>query len=158
MLSCSIHQSDQARMAISNVSFAKGMFFALACAKWTWLRKSGGESDRAMRKVSWSGSNPTVKLDAFAYFHVNRPSPHPISSTCLSLKSTNRCSAFRSNPSGSFCMLNYFESFFILLTDSVTSSFKTFLSTSSSFLTYKHPMPVLYLPSFLSRSSCTSNP
>src|SRR4030095_12857804 len=47
---------------------------------------------------------------------------------------------------------------FILLTDAVTNSFKTFLSTSSRVLIYKHPMPVLYFPSFFSRSACTSKP
>lgn len=140
-----------------------------------------------MRSASWSGSNPTVMLDAPAYFRVNLPSPHPTSKTRLFVNSAYLWRIFRSNPSGSFCkgifssrsglqpdisrkcrlwqvtnlpyeIIIYFDSFFIVFADSVISSFKTFLSTSSSFLIYKHPTLVLYLPSFFNRSLCESKP
>lgn len=150
MLSCSIHQSDHARMAMSNVSLEKGMWLALAPAKWTCFCKPCGESARAMRKASWSGSNPTVKDEAAAYLKVSRPSPHPTSSTRLSLKSTSACRVFCSNPSGSRCRVIYFA---VLLMERLMSSLRTFASTFFKVLIYRHPLPVVCFPSFSRRSA-----
>ena len=150
---------------MSNFSFEKGMWLALAFAKCACLCKSMGRSARATRKAEWSGSNPTVMLVAEAYFQVNLPSPQPISRTCAFVKSTNLWSFFFSNPSGSFCTVikpveiwllslsKYGYFFFVAFTERWINSFKTLAFTSFNDLIYKQPLPVVCLPSFPSKSA-----
>ncbi len=103
---------------MSNVSLGKGMCFALAQVKWTCVPRDlscadpcrcVSKSARAMRKAEWSGSNPTVREEAAAYFQVSLPSPHPISKTRAFSTSTNLWRVFFSNPSGSFCRVIFCE-------------------------------------------------
>lgn len=46
----------------------------------------------------------------------------------------------------------------IFFAETVTSLFNTLISTSASFLIYRQPFPVEYLPNLPSSSSCSSPP
>jgi hypothetical protein len=59
----------------------------------------------ATRKESLSRSIPTVERVSFAYCHVRRPSPQPISNTRFPAKSAKLCRYLVSCRSGSFWMV-----------------------------------------------------
>ena len=67
MPACSIHQNDQDRMAISNVSWGKGRSSALARTNETVSRRLSGHSAAATCRASASGSIPVTRPHRGAY-------------------------------------------------------------------------------------------